>query len=137
MAIKTTLEMDGTNNLPSPTEVGKVYEYTFTHDTTSVSLDNGDFLQLAYVPEGAVITQIVAESSGTTTATLDVGIADNLVTTAITSMIDFGTLTANTAELAYIYDDASAVSRILAVGVTTAAEATATAVRFRIQYQAG
>ena len=136
MAIITTQEFDGTVNLPSPNEAGKVYEYTFIVDSTADNLTASDFIQLAYVPAEAVITEIIATTDSTTTAVFVIGIANALVTTSVTSLFTTAVLVADTPQSLHVFDDAAVVGRILAVDVNTASESTATAIQFRIRYQA-
>lgn len=134
--IATSLEIVGTVNLPAATEKGKIYEHDVVVDTSVDNLASGDFLQLCEIPPEVVVSELFVISTGVTTATFDIGIADAVATTAVTSLFDAAALAANTVESKLIFGDTkSATPRILAAEIGTAGESTAT-ITFRVRYRA-
>lgn len=145
MAIITTDEFTGKKPVPVTPEAGEIYEVTFKIDTAVTNLASGDFIQLMYVPDDAVLTDIKVGVSATFgSTTIAVGIADALVTTALaTTFIAAQTFTttavvsANSLILADVPSSThTADQRIVAVAVAAEGEAT-NVLYVSVRYRAG
>jgi len=149
MALVTTLEMDGTKTIPAPNEIGKIYEHEFVINTVAATggtpLGIGDFVQLGYKPAEAVIVEAsIGEDSavGVGATVVELGYADALVTTTISTTLVAAAVPDNTVAMTQVFEDAAIEAPkddedtgLLALEITTEAEI-AGVIFVRIRYRA-